>query len=208
MTGFEVCGNPFEPTYTTPKILWYQRYKPDIYHSTYKFLQCNSYIVYKLTGKITQDISQGYGLHFFDIQTGQWDGKLSEVLGIPLEKLPDIHLCHEVVGEVTRQAAEECGLYAGIPVVAGGLDAACGTLGAGVVPGQTQEQGGQAGGMSICQDRAAAHPKLILSYMLFLVYGFSRRNRRRRVFKWFRQSRGMGRSTGKGYGHKCFSDYG
>lgn len=189
---FEVCGNPFEPTYTTPKILWYQRYKPDIYHSTYKFLQCNSYIVYKLTGKITQDISQGYGLHFFDIQTGQWDGKLSEEFGIPLEKLPDIHLCHEVVGEVTRQAAEECGLYAGIPVVAGGLDAACGTLGAGVVkPGQTQEQGGQAGGMSICQDRAAAHPKLILSYHvvpgLWLLQGGTVGGG---SLKWFRQELG------------------
>ena len=50
-------------------------------------------------------------------------------------------------------------------MVAGGLDAACGTLGAGVVsPGQTQEQGGQAGGMSICIDRYAADPRLILGF--------------------------------------------
>jgi xylulokinase len=50
-------------------------------------------------------------------------------------------------------------------VVAGGLDAACGTLGAGVVsPGQTQEQGGQAGGMSICIDQYAADPSLILGF--------------------------------------------
>ena len=58
------------------------------------------------------------------------------------------------------------GLVAGIPVVAGGLDAACGTLGSGVIEfGQTQEQGGQAGGMSICLDSALAHPKLILVIM-------------------------------------------
>ena len=45
----------------------------------------------------------------------------------------------------------------------GGLDAACGTLGAGVVhAGQTQEQGGQAGGMSICMDRVKADKRLIL----------------------------------------------
>ena len=53
----------------------------------------------------------------------------------------------------------------GIPVVAGGLDAACGTLGAGVIhPGETQEQGGQAGGMSICIDSYQADPRLILGY--------------------------------------------
>ncbi|MDD3197917.1 MAG: FGGY-family carbohydrate kinase, partial [Eubacteriales bacterium] len=61
-------------------------------------------------------------------------------------------------------AAAQTGLKQGTPVVAGGLDAACGTLGAGVCkPGQTQEQGGQAGGMSICVDSALAHPQLILS---------------------------------------------
>jgi xylulokinase len=50
-------------------------------------------------------------------------------------------------------------------VVAGGLDAACGTLGAGVLHnGETQEQGGQAGGMSICTDSYSADPKLILGF--------------------------------------------
>ncbi|MFI3207153.1 MAG: FGGY-family carbohydrate kinase, partial [Clostridia bacterium] len=51
----------------------------------------------------------------------------------------------------------------GVPVVAGGLDAACGTLGAGVIKaGQTQEQGGQAGGMSICLDSYKADIRLIM----------------------------------------------
>ena len=72
--------------------------------------------------------------------------------------------CHSVIGEVTEEAAKITGLAVGTKVVAGGLDAACGTLGAGVYKkGQTQEQGGQAGGMSICLDEAVAHPKLILS---------------------------------------------
>ena len=79
--------------------------------------------------------------------------------------MPDIVPCHQVVGTVTKATAEQTGLAVGTPVVAGGLDAACGTLGAGVVhPGETQEQGGQAGGMSICLDTYAADPRLILSY--------------------------------------------
>jgi xylulokinase len=78
--------------------------------------------------------------------------------------LPDLYECSEVVGEVTSRASEESGLAKGIPVVAGGLDAACGTLGAGAIhQGQTQEQGGQAGGMSIVLDKAVKNEKLILS---------------------------------------------
>ena len=64
-----------------------------------------------------------------------------------------------------RRQQPRCGLAAGTPVVAGGLDAACGTLGAGVIhPGETQEQGGQAGGMSICTDTYKADPSLILGF--------------------------------------------
>ena len=56
---FEVCGNPFKPSYTTPKILWYQRNLPDVYKKMDKILQSNSYIAFKLTGEVTQELSQG-----------------------------------------------------------------------------------------------------------------------------------------------------
>jgi xylulokinase len=161
---FQVAGNAFEPAYTTPKLLWFKENKPDIYEKTYKFLQSNSFIALKLTGSFTQDKSQGYGLHFFNASTCTYDEELAEAFGISLDKVPDIYDCHEVVGTVTKEAARLTGLMEGTPVVAGGLDAACGTLGAGVYKvGQTQEQGGQAGGMSICLSEAKAHPKLILS---------------------------------------------
>lgn len=161
---FEVAGNGFEPAYTTPKMIWFKEEHPDIYEKTDKFLQSNSYIALKLTGVMSQDKSQGYGIHFFDMKTCTYDEKLAEELGLSVDKVPPIYDCHDIVGFVTKEAAEKTGLAAGTPVVAGGLDAACGTLGAGVYKtGQTQEQGGQAGGMSICLDEAKGHPKLILS---------------------------------------------
>ncbi|RCX14826.1 xylulokinase [Anaerobacterium chartisolvens] len=162
---FELSGNSFEPTYSTPKILWFKKNMPDVYSSTYKFLQSNSFIAFKLTGQISQDLSQGYGIHSFDMKKGKWDEGFCEELGFDGEKLPEIYQCHDVIGEVTAESAAQTGLAKGTPVVAGGLDACCGTLGAGVVKvGQTQEQGGQAGGMSICLDSSVAHPKLILSF--------------------------------------------
>jgi xylulokinase len=163
-TIFSIAGNAFEPAYTTPKLLWFKKNEPVLYNKSYKFLQSNSYIALKLTGQFTQDKSQGYGLHFFDVKTCTYHKDLANALGISLDKLPEIYDCHQVIGKVTDSAAKLTGLISGIPVVAGGLDAACGTLGAGVIyTGQTQEQGGQAGGMSICLDEAVSHPKLILS---------------------------------------------
>lgn len=164
-TIFNLAGNSLQPSYTTAKILWYKENMPQIYENTYKILQSNSFIVYRLTEIFSQDKSQGYGLHCFDMHTAQWDEEMCKRLGIPINLLPDIFDCHQVVGKVTEKAAKLSGLAVGTPVVAGGLDAACGTLGAGVIhPGETQEQGGQAGGMSICLDEYRADPRLILSY--------------------------------------------
>ena len=162
---FALCGNPAQPGYTWPKILWYRKFRPEVFEKTEKILQSNSYIVYRMTGEITQDLSQGYGLACFDMRKGCWDGAMCAELGIPQRLLPELMPCHRIAGKLTKEAAEQMGLTEGIPVAAGGLDAACGTLGAGVVsPGQTQEQGGQACGMSICIDRYAADPRLILGF--------------------------------------------
>lgn len=161
---FNVAGNVFSPSYTTPKMLWYKEKHRDLYEKTYCFLQSNSFIGLKLTGAMSSDKSQNYGVHFYNTRTCHYDEQLAKELGLDINKLAPIYDCHGVIGEVTSEAAKQTGLVAGVPVVAGGLDAACGTLGAGVhLPNQTQIQGGQAGGMSICLDRPVVHEKLIFS---------------------------------------------
>lgn len=160
---FHTNGNPVQPMYTMPKVLWYQEQRPEVYGNTYKILQSNSFIAYRLTGVMTQEPSQGYGWNCYDIARGVWNTDLCREAGVDPAMLPDIVPCHAVIGHVTAEAAEETGLPEGTPVVAGGLDAACGTLGTGVIqPGETQEQGGQAGGMSICMDTCRMDPRLIL----------------------------------------------
>ncbi len=194
---FRVAGNDFLPSYTTPKMLWFRDERPEIFERTDKFLQSNSYIVWKLTGVMSQDLSQGYGIHFFDMSRLCYDPKLARRLGLSADLVPRLYRCDEIVGTVTKEAAQATGLREGTPVAAGGLDAACGTLGAGVYrPGQTQEQGGQAGGMSICTDRPLAHKKLILSPHvvpgLWLLQGGTVGGGG--TLKWFRAQLGDGRS--------------
>ncbi|MFC7365255.1 MULTISPECIES: xylulokinase [Bhargavaea] len=161
---FALSGNSWSPSYSTPKAIWFKEERPEVFERTYRFLQSNGFIGMKLTGRMTSDRSQSYGWHFYNPETFDYDPEMAERLGIPLEKLPDIVACHDVIGTVTAEAALQTGLTEGIPVVAGGLDAACGTLGAGVIRHyETQLQGGQAGGVSICLEEPKTHPKLIFS---------------------------------------------
>lgn len=144
-TIFAVSGNPLAPAYTLPKILWFKEQHPELYRRADKVLQSNAFIAFRLTGEVSQDICQAYGLQCFNMRRGEWDEALRAEFGVRRELLPEIVPCHQIIGRVTAEAARACGLPAGIPVVAGGLDAACGTLGSGVLRnGETQEQGGQA----------------------------------------------------------------
>lgn len=160
-----LSGNPVDACYITPKMLWIKNNHPEIFAKTYKFLQSNSFIVYRMTGKLSQDYSQGYGFHFFDMKKGILNEEVAHKLGLSTNLVAPLFHSHEVIGGVTKEVAALTGLIEGTPVVAGGLDAACCTLGAGVIHvGQTQEQGGQAGGMSIVLDAPLIHEKLILGY--------------------------------------------
>lgn len=190
---FRVVGNDFLPSYVTPKLLWFKEERPEIFRKTHKFLQSNSYLVMKLTGEMSQDYSQCYGIHFFDMEKLVYDTALAEKMGLSPDLMPRLYGCDEIVGGVTKEAAEKTGLKVGTPVAAGGLDAACGALGAGVYrAGETQEQGGQAGGMSICTDKALAHKSLILGTHvvpgLWLLQGGTVGGGG--ALKWFRQELG------------------
>ena len=194
---FRVAGNDFLPSYVTPKLLWFKEERPEVFQKTHKFLQSNSYIVMKLTGEMSQEYSQCYGIHFFHMEKLSYDMALAEKMGLSPDMMPKLYGCDEIVGSVAEEAAKKTGLKAGTPVVAGGLDAACGALGAGVYrPGETQEQGGQAGGMSICTDKALSHKALILGTHvvpgLWLLQGGTVGGGG--ALKWFRQELGGGMS--------------
>ncbi len=161
----ELDANPIDPAYITPKLLWLKQHQPDVFDDTYRFLTASGFIAARLTDEFTCDYTQAYGYHFFDIAHERWDAVTAHQIGIPLEKMPRLCACTEVIGGITEHAARELGLRAGIPVIAGALDAAVGALGAGVTRlGQTNDQGGQAGGFAVSVDHVIVEPQLIFSH--------------------------------------------
>ena len=159
-----LAANPIDPAYITPKLLWLKNHHLRIYEAAYQFLTSSGFIVARFTGEFTCDYTQAYGYHFFDIARARWDERAAELLGISLEKLPRLAACTDIAGILSAHAATQVGLPAGVPVITGGLDAAVGALGAGVTRvGQTNEQGGQAGGMAISLDHIVVEPRLIFS---------------------------------------------
>jgi len=132
---FEVTGNrAASGAYSAPGMLWIRREEPRVFEETFRFLHADGYIVHRMTGEFSMDYTQASASLLFE--TGgrkMWSGELCAELGIPPEKLPEVHPSWEVVGELVPEAAGELGLPPGVPVVAGANDTACACVGTGVV---------------------------------------------------------------------------
>jgi xylulokinase len=161
----DLVANPIDAAYITPKLMWLRRHRPEIDDATRWYLTASGFLVARLTGEATCDLTQAYGFHCFDIRGERWDEGVAMRLGIPVDRLPRLQPTRAVAGTVSRSAAERSGLAAGTPVLVGGLDAALGALGAGVTrQGQTHDQGGQAGGMGMSVPDVVVEPRLIFCH--------------------------------------------
>ncbi|GHV79900.1 xylulokinase [Spirochaetia bacterium] len=126
------------PYHMVAKIEWLRTQRPDIFAKTKYFLQCNTYINYRLTGVYSIDHSMAGNCHFYNIYTRTWDKEICESLHIPFEMLPPVSESYDIIGHVSKEAAEETGLSPETLVAAGTTDTAAATLGAGIYKeGQT-----------------------------------------------------------------------
>jgi xylulokinase len=126
-------GHRAGASYSGPKILWLKNHQPDLYAQAHKFLQAKDYAAYKLSGNFATDYSDASGTNLFDLDGRCWAEDILEAMSVDGTLLPQPRPSHAVIGEVTRAAAEETGLAPGTPVVIGGGDGACATVGAGAV---------------------------------------------------------------------------
>ena len=131
---YAVTGNGVDSYYGYTKMLWLQRHRPDVWADTRYFLPPNSYINYLLTGEAAVDHSSAGNIGgVYDMAARSWSAPMLDALGIPAHMMPERLVdSSEVVGTLLPLAAQQLGLLAGTPVIAGGVDAAVATFAAGV----------------------------------------------------------------------------
>ena len=131
---YAITGNRLDPRYTLSKMAWLQRAERYVYDKAALFLQAKDFVGFRLTGALgATDYSDASLTGAFDLAGLQWSEELLSAARVSPAKLPEVRPSASVRGTVTRQAAEQTGLPAGVPVIMGGGDGACATVGAGVV---------------------------------------------------------------------------
>jgi xylulokinase len=147
--------------YTAAKLLWMQRHQPDIYARTHRVLQAKDYAAFKLSGVFATDYSDASSTNLFDLEQRTWATDLVEGVGLDADKLPPALPSSTVIGSVTPEAAAGTGLLAGTPVVIGGGDGACATVGAGSVqPGDAYNYVGSSSWIAVTTRQPLYDPQM------------------------------------------------
>lgn len=120
-----------------PKILWWKENRDDIYRQIRAFVQPAAYAAMRLCDLTASGafIDRTY-LHFSGFADNQgccWDQELTDQFSIDRDKLPSIVKPQDIVGYLSSEAAQACGLLKGIPVAAGCGDTAASFLACGAV---------------------------------------------------------------------------
>ena len=153
-----------------PKMQWWRDERPRDYARVARFVMPAAYVAGRLAGLAAADafIDPTY-LHFTGVADGRtatWSSELVAALNLDAAKLPRIVASDAIIGHVTTAMAEDCGLAAGTPLVAGMGDTAAGALGAGLTrPGDLLDTAGTAAVLSSPLPRFAADPEGALIVM-------------------------------------------
>ena len=126
-----------------PRLLWVKNNLPEVYEKTASIGMFNDWLIYKLTGKLAVEPSNGSTTGIMDLQSRDWNPEIAAKCGLRTDIFPPVVECGTKFAEVSAQGAAETGLKEGTPVVVGGGDCQLGTIGVGAcAEGQAAVFGG------------------------------------------------------------------
>lgn len=107
-------------------------HEPERFAKIGAVLAAKDWLRFRLTGVVATDPTEA-STSFTDVATQTYSEAALKLYGLEAlrDALPPVKGCAEIVGEVTREAAQACGLEAGTPVVAGLHDVTASALGIG-----------------------------------------------------------------------------
>lgn len=117
------------------KFTWIYTYEPEVYKKTKIFGQITTFFVKKLTDSFNDCASMYVGYWPLESKKFDWYGidGILDVFCIRRDHLPTLFKPNEVLGHVTKKAAQETGLPEGLPVIVGAGDKQSESLGAGAI---------------------------------------------------------------------------
>ncbi|EPO2724334.1 FGGY family carbohydrate kinase [Escherichia coli] len=99
-----------------PRLLWLAHHRSDIYRQASTITMISDWLAYMLSGELAVDPSNAGTTGLLDLTTRDWKPALLDMAGLRADILSPVKETGTLLGVVSSQAAELCGLKAGTPV--------------------------------------------------------------------------------------------
>ena len=129
---YEITGFHNYNMQTINRLRWLVVHEPEVLKKTYRYLMTQDFLVNRLSGEFTTELTMASTTMSMDIDEGCWSEHLLGIVGVEKDIFPEISRSGKKIGEITHEAAQKTGIPTGTPVATGGHDCEIGTLGAGV----------------------------------------------------------------------------
>jgi xylulokinase len=121
----QAIGNVPDPSSTAAQLLWVREHEPEHWRAVHGLaFGAPGYLLCRAGGRATCDLTTASTTGLLDIEARAWWPPLLEVLGLDAALLPELVDGVSMVGELSRAAARELDLSAGLPLVHAPGDAA------------------------------------------------------------------------------------
>lgn len=158
---YRITGHRPSPSYTIEKLMWVRSHQPELFAQTYQCLQPKDYVIYKLTGNFVTDYTDASGTNAFDLDRLYWSETIFQAAGLDPSIMPPVYPSTHIAGGVLPEAAQACGLRPGTPVVIGGGDGCCATVGAAAIqPGVAYSYLGSSAWVSVTAEAPILDPEM------------------------------------------------
>lgn len=128
-----ITGKPPNTATSWYKLLWLKANEPRVLDSVHRVVDVHTYLVNRLTGTWTTSYGSIDPLGVLDLETCTLHGGLIDALGLSPVQFGEGQAPGTVLGTLRVDVADELGLNAGLPVVAGLGDGQAAGLGVGII---------------------------------------------------------------------------
>ncbi|WP_345993511.1 autoinducer-2 kinase [Sulfurimonas sp. HSL-1716] len=116
-----------------PRIMWLKNNREDVYEKVSRISMIGDWILFKLSGIIATDPSNGGTTGIFSLKDRDWQSEMAAKTGLKDDIFPPCLEVGTLMGTVSEKAAHETELCLSTKVVMGGGDVQLGSAGLGVV---------------------------------------------------------------------------
>ena len=161
-----ITGNRAMPGFTAPKLLWLKAHEPEVFRRIRRVLLPKDYLVFRLTGEFTTEMSDAAGTLWLDVERRRWSEAMLSASELSSEQMPRLIEGSERAGRLRPELGARWGIGHAVWVAGGAGDNAAAAIGVGAISaGKALLSLGSSGVIFVASERHAANPDQMVQAM-------------------------------------------